>query len=58
MIKELGSIRGIVFMVMAAALCVFTASGIVDSKDFVVLASMCFTSYFTRGRDSQPPVEK
>lgn len=55
MMKELGSIRGIVFMVMASAVCVFTAAGIVDAKDFIALAGMCFTAYFTRGRDNPTP---
>ncbi len=33
---------------MALALISLTATGIVEAKDFIVLASMCFTYYFSR----------
>ena len=38
----------IVFLLLAIALCVFAYFDKVDPKDFIVLASMAFTYYFTR----------
>jgi hypothetical protein len=35
-----------VFVLMATAIVALTATGIVDAKDFVVLASMAFSYYF------------
>lgn len=36
---------------MTVALVGLTATGIVDPKDFIVLASMTFSYYFTRKQD-------
>ena len=44
----LKSASKIVFILIAVALTVLTFIKVVDAKDFVVLASMCFTYYFTR----------
>jgi hypothetical protein len=38
----------IVFILMATALVVLTYIQIVEAKDFVMLAGMAFTYYFTR----------
>ena len=46
--KILSSASRLVFLIMTVALCVFTYKGIVDPKDFMMLASMSFTFYFTR----------
>lgn len=35
---------------MSLAMVLFTLVGIVEEKDFVMLASMAFTYYFTRDR--------
>lgn len=40
----------IVFIIMAIALVALTWQEKVDAKDFVVLASMAFTYYFTRDK--------
>jgi len=37
-------------MLMAIALVGLTATGVVEAKEFVVLASMAFTYYFTRDK--------
>lgn len=39
-----------VFVLMATAIVALTATGVVEAKDFVGLASMAFTYYFTRNR--------
>jgi len=36
----------IVFIIMAVAVVVLTTLGIVDSKDFMMLAAMAFSFYF------------
>lgn len=46
--KILSSASRLVFLIMTVALCAFTYKGIVDPKDFMMLASMSFTFYFTR----------
>ena len=56
MIKFFGSIRGLVFFLMACSVVVATFLKLVDPKDFVALVSMAFVAYFSKGRDSQPPV--
>ena len=56
MIKFFGSIRGLVFFLMAVGVIILTFLRIVETKDFVALTLMAFTAYFSRGRDSQPPV--
>jgi len=38
----------LVFIIMAISLVALTFARIVDAKDFIVLASMAFTYYFTR----------
>jgi hypothetical protein len=45
--KLLTSASKLVFLLMTIALIVLTFSGRVDAKDFVVLASMVFTFYFS-----------
>ena len=58
MLKELlGSVRGLVFVLMAVATIFALFARIIDSKDFIVLVSMCFTAYFSRGRDVYPPTK-
>jgi len=37
-----------VFVLMALSLVILTFAGKVESKDFIVLASMAFTYYFTK----------
>lgn len=51
----LSSASKIVFILMAVALIAAMFLKIVDAKDFVMLASMAFTYYFTRdkGNSSQ-----
>lgn len=44
----LKSASKIVFIMMATALVVLTSIKIVEAKDFVMLAAMSFTYYFTR----------
>jgi len=44
----------LVFMLMTLALIVLTFRHIVEAKDFIVLASMSFTYYFTK--PSEPKV--
>lgn len=38
----------IVFILMALALIILTVLKVVDAKDFIMLASMAFTYYFTK----------
>lgn len=52
-LKDFGSIRGVVFLLMASAVVVLTFLKVVDAKDFVGLASMAFVAYFSRGRDKE-----
>lgn len=42
----MGSATKIVFILVAVALVAFTAMGKIESKDFMVLAMMVFTSYY------------
>ena len=44
----LNSASKIVFIIMAVAVIGLTFVGIVEPKDFIVLASMCFAFYFTK----------
>lgn len=44
----LQSASKIVFILMAIALIILTVSKVVEAKDFVMLASMAFTYYFTK----------
>ena len=44
----LKSASKIVFLLMALALITLTVIGIVEAKDFVMLAGMAFTYYFTK----------
>ena len=55
-LKDFGSIRGVVFLLMACAAVVALFVGKIDPKDFTGLVSMAFVAYFSRGRDSQTPV--
>lgn len=52
-LKDFGSIRGVVFLIMALSVVFLTFLGKIDPKDFVSLASMAFVAYFSRGRDAQ-----
>lgn len=45
--KLLSSASKLVFLLMTVALIVLTFIGKVDAKDFIVLASMVFTYYFS-----------
>jgi uncharacterized membrane protein len=51
----LSSASKIVFILMAIALVTATFLKIVDAKDFVMLASMAFTYYFTRDKGNSNP---
>lgn len=44
----LQSASKLVFLLMAMSLVAFTWAGKVESKDFVMLAGMAFTYYFTK----------
>lgn len=46
--EMLKSASKIVFLLIAVALVAFTGFNIVDGKDFMVLASMVFSYYFTK----------
>lgn len=46
----MGSATKIVFIMIACALVAFTAMGKIESKDFMVLAMMVFTSYYRANR--------
>lgn len=41
---------------MALALIFLTFTKVVDAKDFIILASMAFTYYFTRNKGVNPQV--
>ena len=45
----------IVFIIMTIALVALTFKGVVEAKDFIVLASMVFTYYFSRPPSTQSP---
>lgn len=45
----------IVFILMAIAVVVLTFIGIVDDKDFMMLAAMAFSFYFANKGDSDKP---
>jgi len=45
--KLLSSASKLVFLLMTVALIVLTFIGKIDPKDFIVLASMVFTYYFS-----------
>lgn len=51
----LGSASKIVFMMLAFTVCVAFVQGRLESKDFMVLASMAFTFYFTNKGDQNMP---
>lgn len=46
--KIYSSASKLVFVLMAIALIALTAFGIVDAKDFIILAGMAFTFYFSK----------
>lgn len=46
--KVFSSASKIVFVLMALAVIGLTIVGIVEPKDFIMLASMAFTYYFTK----------
>lgn len=50
--KIIASASKIVFISMALAVIALTAFQIVDAKDFIGLAGMAFTYYFTRDNGS------
>ena len=50
-LKDFGSIRGVVFLMMTIAVIAGLFVKLIDPKDFMVLASMAFVAYFSRGRD-------
>lgn len=47
----LNSAAKIVFIIMALAVCAFTAAGVITGEQFMVLASMAFTFYFSNKGD-------
>lgn len=59
MIKNMTNIMSsaskIVFIVLTIAVCVGLFAGIIEAKDFMVLASMAFTFYFSnKGNTNEP----
>lgn len=46
--KILNSASKLVFVLMALSVIALTVVGIVEGKDFMMLASMAFTFYFTK----------
>ena len=46
----MGSATKIVFIMMACAVVAFTAMGKIESKEFMVLSMMVFTSYYRANR--------
>ena len=47
----------IVFVIIALAVVILTFLKIIDAKDFMMLASMVFTYYFTRDKgENQTPI--
>lgn len=46
----MGSATKIVFIMIACALVAFTAMGKIESKEFMVLSMMVFTSYYRANR--------
>lgn len=51
----LQSASKLVFILITLALIGLTFMGIVDPKDFVLLAGTAFTYYFTKAKDSTEP---
>ena len=45
----------IVFILMAVAVVALTAVGIVDAKDFMMLAAMAFSFYFANKGEANEP---
>ena len=55
MIKLLGSASKLVFLLIAITACLGFGLGILESKDFMVLAGMAFGFYFSfKGDNSEP----
>lgn len=53
MIKNVfGSATKIVFILIAIGLVAFTAIGKIEAKDFMVLATMVFSAYYSNNRTS------
>lgn len=50
MMKIFESASKVVFLLMTIAVIILTFVGIVDSKDFMLLASAAFTYYFTKDK--------
>lgn len=51
----ISSASKIVFILMAVAVVILTFIGIVDPKDFMILASMAFSFYFAnKGNPAEP----
>lgn len=51
----ISSASKIVFILMAVAVVILTFIGIVDPKDFMILASMAFSFYFAnKGNPTEP----
>ena len=53
--KILNSASKIVFILLAVSACVAMFIGKIESKDFMVLASMAFAFYFSHKGDSSKP---
>jgi len=50
----LGSASKIVFILMAIGVILLTSMHILDAKDFMILASMAFSYYFTQSTPRKP----
>lgn len=53
--EVLKSASKIVFLLLAASACIGFFYGILESKDFMVLAGMAFTFYFSHKGDASQP---
>jgi hypothetical protein len=51
----LQSASKMVFLMMAIATIGLTAAGVVDAKDFLMLAAMAFSFYFSNKGDTNKP---
>lgn len=52
--KILSSASRLVFLIITIAVCLFTYKGIVDPKDFMILAVSAFSYYFTKSTPNTP----
>jgi hypothetical protein len=57
MSKIFNSASKLVFVLMALASVVLATMGIMDIKDFVILATMAFSFYFTKSTPDTPNIQ-